>query len=122
MKGARIGGDSLHIASVGDTFKAHTELSGSQQGRRARAGAAIYWRERRLPITCGLQAKQLPKCLVDNKMLVMAKKQRTRRFQAGSQPPAEVPDSATEGRSLSTMARMCILVTTLNPAFPVWAA
>ncbi|CAK0785857.1 hypothetical protein CVIRNUC_009069 [Coccomyxa viridis] len=39
----------------------------------------------------------------------MAKKQRTRRLQAGSQQPAEVAESAGEGRSLSTMARMCIL-------------
>ena len=49
-------------------------------------------------------------------MLVMAKKQRNRRLQAGGQPPAEVPEAAREGRSLSTMARICILVNTLSPS------
>ena len=115
LEDARISADLLHVASVGGTLKLHTELSGSQQGRKAQAGPARYWRERRLPIDYSLRAEQLPKCLVDYKMLVMAKKQRTRRLQAGSQPPAEVPEPAGEGRSLSTMARMCILVTTLSP-------
>ena len=115
---ARIGANFLHSALVGDIFKAHTELSGSQLGRRARAGRANNWHELQLHIACSQQAKQLPKCLVDNKMLVMAKKQRNRRLQAGSQPPAEVSEPTGEGRSLSTMARICILVTTLSSSTP----
>ena len=76
---------------------------------RARAGYIGFDNSHHSPAAPCAKSRTLRKCLIDSKMLLMGKKQRSRKLHSTGEPQSEAVEPVP-GRSLTSMARTGLLV------------